>query len=194
MCKRCKILLVLLSLFTGFLFSNSVLAQDETTSTIVNVEQLNGHRNNSNSEYRAKFYDEKLRMLDEKYRQQKPRDIEDVLAEDFSFAVDDALGLDFPKEKKKFLRNYQYNMLKQKSVLDKLYEKNILDKNIYVEQVSNVVEASFYNIAETLTDDEYKMLFGIEKEHIHGIFYGILNVSLPDSEKFIDMRENIKQK
>lgn len=182
----------ILSLLSGFLLSNLAQAQDATTSAAASVEQLKGHRSSGNSGVRARFYNEELRMLDQKYKQQKPKDTESVLAEDFGFAIDEALGSDFPKGKKKLLGTYQYNMLKQKSVLDKLYERGILDKNTYVEQASNLVEESFRNAAQILTDEEYEILFGMEKGHINGIFYGLINVSLPDSEKFIDMRENTK--
>jgi hypothetical protein len=155
--------------------------------------QLEGLKGDHNAEYRKQFFQGQVRALYEKHKK-LPEDPESVLVEDFSFSIDEALGVDFSKAKKEELQTYQYGMLKQKSSLDRLYEKGLLDKLLYVEQVANTVEKSLYRAAKLLTDEEFESLFSMKKDQVSGVFYRLVNVGLPDHEKIVDTRKNSEEK
>lgn len=176
----------LLAIF--FAFSSGIVS----AQGFVDTQKLTGPKESWNADYRASFYSEKAKLLDEKYKKDPPKEIPTAVAEEFSLSVDEALGIDFLPEKKNFLQKHQYAMLKQKSVLDKLYLANTLNKDSYVEQVATVVEDFFDKAAGVLDDVEFEKLFGMQKHRVYGIFYNLVNAGLSENEKVKDKRMKIK--
>lgn len=182
MYKTCCLVVALITLF-GLIFNNSVFAQSQN----LEVEEilLHGLKNNDNSDYRRNHFQEQVRNL---YGIEPPEDKDILLVDDFGFLIDEALGIDFPKDIKERLLTYQYSMLKQKSSLDILYKEGLLREEMYVEKLSYVVEKNLSRSADLLTDEEFETLFGIKKIDIEGVFYGLANIGRLDNEKIIDKR------
>ncbi|MBU1046446.1 hypothetical protein KKH36_01540 [Patescibacteria group bacterium] len=145
---------------------------------------LEGLKEDSNIVFRRQYYREQTRSIYE--NKELFEDKELLLVKDFSFAIDEALGVDFPTKKKELLQKYQYNMLKQKTSFDKLYENGLLDEKLYLRFVSDIFEQSLHESAYVLNDEEFFLLFCINKNQIDGLFYGIANIGRLDHEKLVN--------
>jgi len=185
MIKTRSLIIMMLVVLFGATFGNISFAQNQNMEIGEEESLLKGLRNDDNYNYRKHHFQEQVRNL---YRAEPPEDKDILIVEDFGFAIDDALGIDFPQNKKEDLLTFQYSMLKQKSSLDVLYKESVLDEETYIEKLSRAVEQNLKRSANLLNDEEFEILFGIFKTDIDGIFYEIANIGRPDNQKIIDKR------
>lgn len=131
-----------------------------------------GYVNDENVDYRDEIYarlDYEFATNQMEFTNSDP--IEDVV-EQFENAIDYALGIDFPLDRRNEIKDKQRDMIKKKALLD---DQDDLSRDEYFAKLAMVYENCLHETAEVLTDEEFYSLFQIVKEQINGCFSKIVN-------------------
>ena len=151
----------------GIVAGGHSYAQDTTLNSDV---LLQGQILESNKEYRDRLYLQKSFDVDS-IPAITTEDRAEATVNHSNLDIDKKFGVDFPLEKREQLNTAQRAMLAEKIVIDDLYKSGAITLDEYMERAANAVEVSLFSAAEILSNEEFALLFGIDKSQIKGSFY-----------------------
>jgi hypothetical protein len=166
-----KILITTLTI-GSIVFGGYVYAQNINNGNIekaIENKALLGRLDETNKEYRENIYRQKYSTLSENVID-KNTYYESIVAYN-NINMDKLFGIDFPKEKRNIINDAQKTMIEKKKKLDALYKLGELSIDEYMLRVSEAVEMSLSDVASVLSDEEFYLLFEIEKGEINGAFH-----------------------
>jgi hypothetical protein len=160
------VLMLSFVLIIGAQDQNQVKKLRHSDSPNFDQKILSGKANADNYKFRDMFYSKFDMQLFEKKRSEGGDDIEGIV-EEFENNLDYSLGIDFPEEKRAFLRAYQREMLQSKKTLDDRGEFSSNNSG-YQEKIASYHEKYLYQVSKILGDEEFEALFQMKKSEIKG--------------------------
>jgi len=142
-------------------------------------EMLSGVASEYTNDFRDEFYAPKIQaLLNEQMTNPTGDDTEELVAQ-FEFAIDYALGADFPEERREEIRNRQREAHKRGKALDTRMEMGLISKEEHEEQEAQNHEKDLRELAEVLSDEEFETMFGYPKHDIEGAYARLKALSYP---------------